>query len=199
MHPLIDLINTNKIETIAEVGVLAGGTTNALLSACETITDIYMVDPWRPYKTIDQENSSDKRCLAYTEEQFNGYLGRCEEIEAKDRRAHICRGRSTEVARIFRELGFRVDMVIIDADHTYKPVVRDILEWLPVLNVGNGTTRKFGIMSGHDYSSGWDGVVRAVNDVFDKNITRLNSGYWYKCITEENKSKYYERARHYAK
>lgn len=52
-----------------------------------------------------------------------------------------------------------VDMVFIDADHTYDAVVRDINAWLPKVRPG-------GILAGHDYWVRDPGVVKAVNEAF---------------------------------
>ena len=48
-----------------------------------------------------------------------------------------------------------VDMVFIDADHSYEGCKRDIETWLP-------KARK--IICGHDYSQNWPGVVKVVDE-----------------------------------
>ncbi len=47
--------------------------------------------------------------------------------------------------------------VMIDASHTYEAVRADIAAWLPKVKPG-------GAILGHDYTSGWPGVVRAVDE-----------------------------------
>lgn len=54
-----------------------------------------------------------------------------------------------------------IDIVFIDACHNYECVKDDIHLWLPKVKKG-------GILSGHDYNSGWPGVVRAVNESLGK-------------------------------
>lgn len=51
-----------------------------------------------------------------------------------------------------------LDLVFIDADHTYKSVSADIRAWLPKVRPG-------GILAGHDYSSFFPGVVQAVREL----------------------------------
>lgn len=56
------------------------------------------------------------------------------------------------------------DVIIIDADHSYEGVKKDIDAWLPKLKSG-------GILAGDDYSPrGWPGVVKAVNEKFGSNV-----------------------------
>lgn len=47
--------------------------------------------------------------------------------------------------------------VFIDATHTYEAVLADLQAWMP--KVCNG-----GIISGHDYTGQWPGVIQAVNE-----------------------------------
>jgi len=49
-------------------------------------------------------------------------------------------------------------LVFIDADHSYPAVKFDITMSLPLLRSG-------GILCGHDYQAGWDGVDRAVAEL----------------------------------
>lgn len=50
-----------------------------------------------------------------------------------------------------------LDFVFIDASHEYKDVKDDILAWLPKV-------KNNGILAGHDYTSYWPGVVKAVDE-----------------------------------
>lgn len=64
---------------------------------------------------------------------------------------------SHRAARLLPERS--ADTVFIDASHDYEHVKADIEAWLPVVRSG-------GILCGHDYDYGWQGVVRAVNESF---------------------------------
>jgi hypothetical protein len=66
--------------------------------------------------------------------------------------------------------GPTADMVFIDADHAYDAVKRDILAWRPVLAPG-------GILSGHDYHRGWQGVIQAVSELVPTN--RRHETIWW--------------------
>jgi hypothetical protein len=50
-----------------------------------------------------------------------------------------------------------LDFVFIDASHDYENVKADILAWYPKVKPG-------GILAGHDYNTGWKGVINAVNE-----------------------------------
>jgi predicted O-methyltransferase YrrM len=51
-----------------------------------------------------------------------------------------------------------VDIIFIDAGHSYEAVMNDIEAWLPKMKPN-------GIMAGHDYTA-WEGVNQAVTEVF---------------------------------
>lgn len=62
-----------------------------------------------------------------------------------------------------------IDFVFIDAEHKYEFVIQDIKHWLPKV-------RKGGIIAGHDY--GWEGVTRAINEVFGQGNYSTNGQCW---------------------
>lgn len=69
---------------------------------------------------------------------------------------------SPEVTKMYKEKS--LDFVFIDGSHRYEDVVNDIKAWMPKIKKG-------GILAGHDYTSGWPDVVKAVDDV-------LGEGEW---------------------
>jgi predicted O-methyltransferase YrrM len=50
------------------------------------------------------------------------------------------------------------DLIFIDADHSYKWVKSDIINFAPKVKPG-------GLLCGHDYNKNWPGVVKAVNEL----------------------------------
>lgn len=108
-HFLKHLINTNKFETIVEVGVRDGRTTFYLLEQCPTIKRYYAIDT----------NTSlfDKKEEA---------------IKFKDKLVAI-QGFSFDVANQINELA---DIVFIDADHSYESVKKDIKAYTPKVKKG---------------------------------------------------------------
>jgi hypothetical protein len=70
-------------------------------------------------------------------------------------RIDIRRSHSVEAAKGVQDE--TLDFVFIDADHTYEGCLADILAWTPKVKFG-------GMISGHDYSDRWPGVMKAVKE-----------------------------------
>jgi predicted O-methyltransferase YrrM len=71
----------------------------------------------------------------------------------------MLQGRSWEVATRFS--GYPIfDYVMLDADHAYESISRDIAAWWPKVRPG-------GILAGHDYSAEFPGVLQAVTEAFE--------------------------------
>jgi predicted O-methyltransferase YrrM len=66
---------------------------------------------------------------------------------------------SVEAADLFRDGS--VAVLFIDGGHSYEQAKADIAAWLPKMLPG-------GTMAGHDYASGWPGVIQAVDEAFGK-------------------------------
>jgi predicted O-methyltransferase YrrM len=64
------------------------------------------------------------------------------------------------------------DIVYIDASHDYESVKSDVLAWLPKVKTG-------GIICGDDYTPGWPGVVKAVNEVFENRVNVVGHQQWW--------------------
>jgi len=69
------------------------------------------------------------------------------------------RGASNDLADVFGDRS--LDLVYIDSLHTYEVVRNDIMRWWPKVKQG-------GFIGGHNHSSRWPGVVRAVAEAFGK-------------------------------
>ncbi len=70
-----------------------------------------------------------------------------------------------------------LDFVFIDAMHTYEAVREDVESWLPKVRTG-------GLLMGHDFSSRFRGVKRAVIERFGKELQHVGD-IWFVPITEE--------------
>lgn len=132
-------------ESIAEIGSWKGRSTRTLLESCKG--DVYAVDHWKGSQSdlsvLVAENND-----VYAE--FLKNVGHYPNL-------HILKGESTEMVNKFN--GNKVDMVFIDADHSYESCKADIEAWLP-------KCRK--IICGHDYTSMFPGVIQAVDEKFGK-------------------------------
>lgn len=63
-----------------------------------------------------------------------------------------------------------LDLVFIDAQHTYEGVRDDIALWTPKVRAG-------GVLAGHDYSGTFPGVAQAVHEAFGANV-RVEGTVW---------------------
>jgi predicted O-methyltransferase YrrM len=126
---LLYLIEKNNFKTMAEVGVKFGRTTFFLLDNSPDLV-IY---------SIDTDIS-----MFYNNEVKEKY---------KDRLIPI-QGFSYDVAN--QLLDNSMDLIFIDADHSYNSVKKDILEYTPKL-------KDHGILAGHDID--YPGVNKAVNEL----------------------------------
>jgi len=69
---------------------------------------------------------------------------------------HAVRDRSEQAYRFYPDQS--IDVVFVDADHSYEATRESIEVWLPKIRPG-------GVICGHDYNlESWPGVVRAVDD-----------------------------------
>ena len=71
-----------------------------------------------------------------------------------------------------------VDVIFIDAGHSYDAVKNDLIYWLPKMKSNS-------IMSGHDYTNAWPGVVKAVDEIFGK-PDKVENGCWFKYIKKKS-------------
>jgi predicted O-methyltransferase YrrM len=126
---LLHLINKNNFKTIAEVGVKFGRTTFFLLDNVADLV-IYAIDT-----DISKFYNND------VQEKY------------KDRLIPI-QGYSYAVANQISNSS--LDLVFIDADHSYSAVKQDILAYMPKL-------KEHGILSGHDID--YPGVNKAVTEL----------------------------------
>ena len=128
-HFLRHLIEKNNFKTMAEVGVRDGRTTFHLLDHCPELT-IYAID-----MSIKE---------FYNKEVANKYKSRLIPIEA-----------TSEVAAD-QIADCSLDLVFIDANHSYDYVKKDIIKYTPKL-------KESGLLTGHDID--YPGVNRAVNEM----------------------------------
>ena len=64
---------------------------------------------------------------------------------------------STQGASVLKAHGIRADMVYIDGSHEYDQVLSDLHAYWPLL-------KDNGVLFGDDYSGGWPGVMKAVDE-----------------------------------
>lgn len=149
----------------AEIGVWRGELSQELLWFRAGL-HLLMVDPWKDPSTQPRNKDGKSQDELCAEARHRTAFA--------DGRRQILRLESVEAARAVRPES--LDFVFIDADHSYESVVADIAAWLPKLRPG-------GLLCGHDYSkpgerssTGWPGVVRAVDEFVRSSGLELDRG-----------------------
>eukprot|EP00931_Biecheleriopsis_adriatica_P088925 TRINITY_DN63147_c0_g1_i1.p1 TRINITY_DN63147_c0_g1~~TRINITY_DN63147_c0_g1_i1.p1 ORF type:complete len:428 (-),score=88.71 TRINITY_DN63147_c0_g1_i1:40-1296(-) len=140
-------LDRGELLHMAEVGVDDAKKAAALLATMPSLQYLG-VDPYPPCEVEDPS------CWPPPEERYATALLR---LMAFPGRAHLMRSESTAAARWIKDGS--LDLVWVDAFHTYENTAQDLRDWLPKL-------RKGGFIAGHDYSAAFPGVVDAVHEVY---------------------------------
>lgn len=122
----------------AEVGVLQGTTSSYLLSRMPDLT-LVCIDPWKEYVSAGAKR---KGRQTTQREQDQNFAITKHELSTFGPRATVLRMQSTHAAALM--YGATFDFVIIDADHLYESVSKDIAAWYPCI-------KKHGLLMCHDY------------------------------------------------
>lgn len=149
------LLAQYKRPVMVELGVASGETSEYLLRRHSGLF-IYMVDNWRcPPHRVNRR--------AWGQQTYDrGFDNAIYRTKFASTRREVIRKDTVEAANLDRIK--EVDVVFVDADHTYEGVLADIRAWWPKVKVG-------GVMCGHDIDSPRDlngtwGVRRAVEEYF---------------------------------
>jgi|688.fasta_scaffold08789_21 predicted O-methyltransferase YrrM len=147
LHGLYDLVcdNITKDSTIVEIGSYSGISSELFALFCNKL---YCVDIWEGF-SAPAEKTFDELIIKY-----NNIV----KIKLN----------SSNAAKIFQN--HFIDLVYIDAEHSYHATKNYILSWMPKIKPN-------GIISGHDYY--WPGVNQVVNEIFsNKQIKIYKDDSW---------------------
>lgn len=142
---------------IIELGSFHGRSARAMLDSSRA--RIWCVDVWNMPPGRTGRGVSD--------EDFQTFLGNIEDVRS---RVAVLRMLTDEAAGLLPEESF--DLVFIDADHRYEAVRSDILNYAPLLKYG-------GILCGHDYGKGRDGLIEAVNETVRDPLVLEGGVLWW--------------------
>lgn len=153
LAPIIDLLS--GAATIAEVGVFAGEATVQFMRSPK-VKFIVCVDNWKGgYDPEDWASNADMDVARFA---FNQRVWA--EPAWNSARYSIFEGTSFQAAMACRPAS--LDMVYLDANHSYKHIHQDIWAWVPAVKPG-------GWVAGHDYNrAAFPGVVEAVEELVAK-------------------------------
>lgn len=129
-------LSKNTKINILEIGVWKGNFVKYMLDNCECINKYYLIDPW---KKLDDWNKP----YNVENETFNRiYDEVCNKLNIYKDKTVFLRGTTDEVINNIPNNS--IDIIYIDADHTAKGIVIDLIMSFP--KVKNG-----GILGGDDY------------------------------------------------
>lgn len=155
-----------EAESIVEVGCWKGRSTKTLLEYCDGT--VYAVDH---FSGTDSDMSSSLATVGLNVyDEFIKNVGHYKNLK-------VLKGNSIDIAAGFN--GTKVDMVFIDAGHTYEECKADIEAWLP-------KCRKR--ICGHDYAENHTGVMQAVDEKFGKENIKVVDSIWFYDIDSQGES-----------
>jgi len=160
------IVNERMFKRIIEVGVYKGRFCGGLNWVCPHITNYIGIDTWADFH--NPEYLEENMAKMTNEDWIEAYLECCRSTMVYPQ-IKLIRANANDVAKIIPNKS--VDMVFIDADHSYEAVLNDLKVWTPKV-------RRGGIMSGHDFIKHHTGVKRAVIEFFGDRVDRLPATCW---------------------
>lgn len=142
-----------KNPTVAEIGVAEGNLSLTILQEWKP-SKLYLVDLWESRAELPGDVSSPQ---GWHDKNYNTMLAKIEPFKNK---VTVLRGFSVEMASRVKDNS--LDLIHIDACHSYDCVKADLNAWV-------SKVKKGGIVSGHDYANNDYGVGQAVNDYCTQN------------------------------
>ncbi len=164
---LVNLLKEEGFRKFAEIGVWKGSLCIRVLENIN-LDEYWAVDPWEVMK--EEATRIQRRREKW---QWDGYHKRVCSWMLRFPNLRVLRTTSELASRIFPNE--HLDMVYIDAIHTFKRVDEDIRFWLPKV-------RKGGILGGHDYGGRRRGVEQAVTKWFGSDIEVVETKVWLKRV-----------------
>ena len=158
-HVLDNLMPSEGV--MVELGIWKGATMKYLVPRHPKV-QYYGVDLYE-----DQPDNPSETYIGYPHKEYlNSILDLCIKYD----HAHMLVGRTVDAALSFQDEG--IDLIFIDADHSYDGVMADIRAWMPKMKPGS-------IMAGHDYGdSNHPGVKKAVDEVFGPHARFHDETVW---------------------
>lgn len=154
------IIKKYHIKNMAEIGVCRGHLSAHLLEAVPDLR-VYSIDPWG-YFNGEYDNMYAHHTLRDDE---NLYKSVCQLLEPFGERSIIIRFTSCRAAGLIKQ---PLDMVYLDADHSYEGYKEDLNLWWNKVKAG-------GVFSGRDYGhQSHPGVTQAVDEFFKSKNLKFN-------------------------
>jgi hypothetical protein len=137
-----EFIQSIRARRMAEIGVYRGDFAAFVLQRCPSLSQYYMVDPWRHLSDWNKPANHEDSVLSDFFEEAKSKTD-----FAADKR-FILRGKTSEV--IHQIPDGNLDLAYIDADHTLKGIAIDLIRVYPKVRTG-------GFVGGDDFTpSVWE-------------------------------------------
>ena len=149
----------------AEVGVWEGLTSAALLNHLQHL-ELWMIDPWLPFKGACGLDALDAAAFWRAKERARWWT------QSHEDRRYMVEEASEDAALWFGN--HSLDFVFLDGNHLYESIRQDIAWWWPKVAPG-------GLLMGHDYgvygdADGRWGVRRAVDEFAAREGRKVSVG-----------------------
>ena len=125
---LITILEREKKESGAELGVLIGDFAESTLKRWPSVKRYVLVDAWKSMDNYDDLANDEQ---AVMDQRYAKTLKRLEPWKSK---IEVCRAYTLECAKRFKP--DELDYVYVDAMHSRKDVFRDIEAWWPIVKEG---------------------------------------------------------------
>lgn len=131
-----------RMESVIELGSWKGRSTHAICSSgCKNVTAI---DHWKGSKDEPDAHAEAKNGSVF--EEFKKNMSPFPDLKIVNK----------DINEAIKDIADRsVDMIFLDAGHTYEEVQNDIRKWKSKAKI---------LLCGHDYTPVWSGVMRAVDE-----------------------------------
>ena len=173
---ITNIIKERNYKIGVEIGVAFGGHCDYILKNTN-IDKLYAIDSYEYYPESTDGFSWNQ--VAYSQADYdNLYEFTLNRLSIYNNRIELIRKRSTDDSIVIPQ---NIDFVFIDGLHTYDGVKSDIEKYFPLIKEG-------GLLSGHDYSQSFPGVVRAVDEFVNQSGLELavENSVW--TLTKKNKT-----------
>lgn len=174
-HEIFERIHKLDKIRMVEIGVWKGVNAFRLLGVLSQL-EWWGVDTWAPPDCGSSYSKSGAEIAAKTEQEFHAaYESAVDAVRPFGDRVHIISASSMKAVVQFEDRS--LDLVFIDADHSYEGCLADIIAWTPKVKIG-------GYVCGHDYANKRGDVKGAVDEMFGKDIELGEDHTWFHRVEE---------------
>lgn len=164
------IINKNNYKTFVEVGVAFGGHLEEILQNTK-LEKAYAIDSYKLSSTTTDSFMKEDGSSFEQKDYDELYEFTKNRLSKFTERISFIREESINAVNSFKDNS--IDIIFIDAEHSYNGVKNDIKNWLPKIKKG-------GILAGHDYNHpNFPGVKNAVVELLGNSINVERGYVWW--------------------